>query len=240
MKNKLRALYLLQIFDTELDELRDMRGDLPETVRQLERAAQELQDKIDTYDRALSDGADERTRKEKETVEFLAKIERYKGQQLQVKNNKEYDALTREIEIAESTIIAYEQEIEQFAADVVDIKNRKSQDEEQLQLLQTELSEKRVELEEVLAATEEEERELERKRTEALQYVDVSDLEMYQRIRKAKGKAVTPIRRGSCSGCYNVVPPQLILEIKKNNKFYACEHCGRILISEELAQEASI
>ena len=240
MKNKLRSMYLLQLLDTELDELREMRGDLPDAVQVLETRVHELQTRIEESTAALKIGATERSRKEKETLELIAKIEKYKSQQLQVQSNKEYDALTHEIEMAEATIRQYEDDIERFTSEAETIKARKEEHDEELKGLDAELSEKQDELKAVLAVTAEEEASLVSKREAALSEIHANDLEVYARIRNARGKAIAPIRRGSCSGCYNIVPPQLILEIKKHNRVYHCEHCGRILVSEELAAETKL
>lgn len=233
-------MYLLQLLDSELDELREMRGDLPDTVKELQDKVHDMQTKVENCRAALKAGALERERKERETLEFLEKIEKYKSQQLEVTNNKEYDALTHQIDQAQSTIVVYEGEIELFANEAIEIKAKQEDYVAQLSVLSEELEIKQKELEEILAVTAEEERALVTKREEVLTQILTADFELYTRIRNAKGKAVAPIRRGSCSGCYNVVPPQLILEIKKNDQLYTCEHCGRILVSEELAQETSI
>ena len=241
MKTKLQSMYLLQLLDSELDELRELRGDLPETVNQLEAQAQDLEEKVANCEGALKKGLVERDRKEKDSLVLIAKIEKYKGQQLEVHNNREYDALTREMEPAEKTIAAYELEIEEFVVRSEQLNELREKLAAEFQELGTLLEEKRSELEEILATTNEEEIVLVKKRDTALSAVSKSDLEMYNRIRSAKnGKAVSPIRRGSCSGCYNVVPPQLILEIKKHDQLYICEHCGRILVSEEIATETNI
>lgn len=240
MKNKLRSMYLLQLLDTELDELRELRGDLPDSVQKLEATVNELQTKIDESSAALKTGITERSRMEKDSLELITKIEKYKSQQLQVQNNKEYDALTHEIEMAEATILRHEQEIEMFAGEAETIKERKAEYEEQLAQLGQELEEKTSELQTVMAVTAEEEQRLDGKRTEVLGLIHSADLEQYTRIRNAKVKAVAPIRRNACSGCFNIVPPQLILEIKKNIKMYVCEHCGRILVSEDLAADTRI
>ncbi len=240
MRNKLQSMYLLQLLDTELDELRELRGDLPDAVEHLEAEVHDLQFKIEDSSATLKTGATERSRKEKETLELLDKIDKYKSQQLHVKNNREYDALTHEIELSEETIKRYEKEIEMFADEADLIRTRKTEFEAKLQELSAALVEKTEELKSVLATTAEEEDRLVKQREKALKGIEKRDLEMYARIRKAKVKAVAPIRRGSCSGCYNVVPPQKILEIRKNSELFMCEHCGRILISEELAVETRI
>ncbi|MCB2205897.1 hypothetical protein KQI65_14230 [bacterium] len=240
MKSTLQSLYLLQLLDTELDELRELRGDLPETVNAMEAELKMVEQRIEECDEALKKGAVERSQMEKESLELIAKIDKYKGQQLEVTNNKEYDALTREMETAENTIASHEAEIEQTMQRADELKTSKTEFETRHEELVKELEVKHEELKEILEATNEEEMTLEANREEALKGLLEKDLELYTRIREAKGKAVAPIRRESCSGCYNVVPPQMILEVKKNDRLFICEHCGRILVSEEIAQETSI
>lgn len=240
MKSTLQSLYLLQLLDTELDELRELRGDLPETVNALEDELKTVAGRIEECDEALKKGAVERSQMEKESLELIAKIDKYKGQQLEVTNNKEYDALTREMESAENTITSHEAQIEQFVERSEELKTSKAEFEARHEELVKDLEVKHAELKEILEATNEEEKTYVAKREEVLTDILPRDFELYTRIRDAKGKAVSPIRRESCSGCYNVVPPQLILEVKKNDRLFICEHCGRILVSEEIAQETSI
>lgn len=240
MKSILQSLYLLQMLDTELDELRELRGDLPETVNAMAEDLSQVESRIEECVEALKKGAVERAQMESQSLELIAKIDKYKGQQLEVTNNKEYDALTREMEAAESTIATNEEAVEQFAERAEELKTSQTDFETRRDELQKELEVKREELKEILDATAEEEKGLESKREETLTEIKDRDLVLYNRIREAKGKAVAPIKRGSCSGCYNVVPPQMILEVKKNDRLFICEHCGRILVSEEIAQETSI
>ena len=240
MKSTLQSLYLLQLLDTELDELRELRGDLPETVNAMEDELKMIEGRIEECEEALKKGAVERSQMEKESLELIAKIDKYKGQQLEVTNNKEYYALTREMETAENTIASHEAEIEQFVERAEELKSSQTDFETRRDELTRELEVKHEELKEILEATKEEEKNYEQRREELLKEILERDITLYSRIREAKGKAVSPIRRESCSGCYNVVPPQLILEIKKNDRLFICEHCGRILVSEEIAQETSI
>ncbi|PLX24763.1 MAG: hypothetical protein C0600_12815 [Ignavibacteria bacterium] len=240
MKSILQSLYLLQLLDTELDDLRELRGDLPETVNVMAEDLSQVEGRIEECVEALKKGAVERAQMESQSLELIAKIDKYKGQQLEVTNNKEYDALTREMEAAENTIATNEEAVEQFAERAEELKSSQAEFETRRDELQKELEVKREELKEILAATAEEEKGLEAKRESTLAEIKERDLVLYNRIREAKGKAVAPIKRGSCSGCYNVVPPQMILEVKKNDRLFICEHCGRILVSEEIAQETSI
>lgn len=240
MKSILQSLYLLQLLDSELDELRDLRGDLPDTVNTMEKDFEAIEARIEEIEEALKRGAAERSMKEKESLELIGKIDKYKGQQLEVTNNREYDALTREMETAETTITTNEMLVQEWIEQNEELKASKEQFETRRSELSAELEVKRQELKEILAATREEEVTYERRRDEVVKEVLDRDLELYIRIRDAKGKAVAPIRRESCSGCYNIIPPQLILEIKKNDRLFTCEHCGRILVSEEIAQETNI
>jgi len=240
LKSILQSLYLLQLLDTELDDLRELRGDLPETVNVMAEDLSQVEGRIEECVEALKKGAVERAQMESQSLELIAKIDKYKGQQLEVTNNKEYDALTREMEAAENTIATNEEAVEQFAERAEELKSSQAEFETRRDELQKELEVKREELKEILAATAEEEKGLEAKRESTLAEIKERDLVLYNRIREAKGKAVAPIKRGSCSGCYNVVPPQMILEVKKNDRLFICEHCGRILVSEEIAQETSI
>jgi len=240
LKQKLRSLYLLQLLDTELDELRELRGDLPEAVNKLESQVAELESQIQEYDAFLKNGAVDRQRKEKESLELIDKIERYKQQQLSVKNNKEYDALTHQIETAEATIAQFEEEIELYTDEASEVKDKLVELEKECVELKERLAEKRVELDDIMSTTKAEEEEFDKKRATALKDVTEGDFQMYQKIRDAKKTAIVTIKRESCSGCYNVVPPQLILEIKKNDRLHICEHCGRILVSEEIAKETKI
>jgi len=240
LKQKLRSLYLLQLLDTELDELRELRGDLPEAVNKLESQVAELESQIQEYDAFLKNGAVDRQRKEKESLELIDKIERYKQQQLSVKNNKEYDALTHQIETAEATIAQFEEEIELYTDEASEVKDKLVELEKECVELKERLAEKRVELDDIMSTTKAEEEEFDKKRATALKDVTEGDFQMYQKIRDAKKTAIVTINRESCSGCYNVVPPQLILEIKKNDRLHICEHCGRILVSEEIAKETKI
>jgi predicted nucleic acid-binding Zn-ribbon protein len=240
LKSILQSLYLLQLLDTELDELRELRGDLPETVNAMAEDLTMVEGRIEECEEALKKGAVERAQMESQSLELIARIDKYKGQQLEVTNNKEYDALTREMETADNTITSNEQAVEQIVDRAEVLKTSKTEFETRRDELVKELAIKREELKEILETTAEEETTFEAQREKTLGEIKERDLVLYRRIRVAKGKAVAPIRRDSCSGCYNIVPPQLILEVKKNDRLFICEHCGRILVSEEIALETNI
>lgn len=240
MEEKLRQLYTLQLIDTQLDEIEKMKGDLPGAVRALEEKVSGLKAKLDSLEATMREAFAQRELADNEILALKEKTEKYKDQQLHVRNNKEYDALTREMDhaveaIANLTKTMSEQENRGTVART-DIEATKKELEE----TSAQLDEKRQELAEVSKTTEDEELKYKHEREKALARVSKQDLAMYERIRKAKsGRAVVPLKKNSCGGCYTAVPPQKILELKQNNKWYTCERCGRIIISEEMAESAA-
>lgn len=240
MENKLRQLYALQLIDNQLDQIEEMKGDLPGAVRALEEKVSSLKEKLATLDAIMREAFAQSELADNEILSLKEKTEKYKEQQLHVRNNKEYDALTREMDhaveaIAKLTKTMNEQENKGTVART-DIETTKKELEEATRLLE----EKKLELAEVSKSTEEEELKYKHEREKALARVSKQDLAMYERIRKAKsGRAVVPLKKNSCGGCYTAVPPQKVLELKQNNKWYTCERCGRIIISEEMAESAA-
>ncbi len=240
MEEKLRQLYTLQLIDTQLDEIEKMKGDLPGAVRALEEKVSDLKAKLDSLEATMREAFAQRELADNEILALKEKTEKYKDQQLHVRNNKEYDALTREMDhaveaIANLTKTMSEQENRGTVART-DIEATKKE----LEDTSAQLDEKRQELAEVSKTTEDEELKYKHEREKALARISKQDLAMYERIRKAKsGRAVVPLKKNSCGGCYTAVPPQKILELKQNNKLYTCERCGRIIISEEMAESAA-
>jgi hypothetical protein len=240
LEEKLRQLYTLQLIDTQLDEIEKMKGDLPGAVRALEEKVSDLKAKLDSLEATMREAFAQRELADNEILALKEKTEKYKDQQLHVRNNKEYDALTREMDhaveaIANLTKTMSEQENRGTVART-DIEATKKE----LEDTSAQLDEKRQELAEVSKTTEDEELKYKHEREKALARISKQDLAMYERIRKAKsGRAVVPLKKNSCGGCYTAVPPQKILELKQNNKLYTCERCGRIIISEEMAESAA-
>jgi hypothetical protein len=199
-----------------------------------------LKAKLDSLEATMREAFAQRELADNEILALKEKTEKYKDQQLHVRNNKEYDALTREMDhaveaIANLTKTMSEQENRGTVART-DIEATKKE----LEDTSAQLDEKRQELAEVSKTTEDEELKYKHEREKALARISKQDLAMYERIRKAKsGRAVVPLKKNSCGGCYTAVPPQKILELKQNNKLYTCERCGRIIISEEMAESAA-
>lgn len=235
MENRLRLLYGLQQVDLGLDDLREMKGDLPGKVADLV-----AKKKAGEYAQAqLSETIKQSTiRRDAVDVEILAlkeNIEKYKSQQFQVKTNKQYDALTREIDTAQEKITKLQKEMESLEGKVQIAKQDLEKTGPEMDALAKELEERSAELELVDKEHEEEELKLNHEREKYVVRIDKSDIRTYERIRAAKdGRAVVPVRRNACGGCFKRVPPQTVLELRKNSRILQCEHCGRILVSDEI------
>jgi uncharacterized protein len=234
--DRLKILYQLQQVDDQLDELEELRGDLPNAVRDLEEKMSSIKNEISEKEANQKESSKKREQNEEEIEKHKENQKKFKAQLYQVRNNKEYDALTKEIDHTEEQISKLETENDSLAdqskALTIEIEEHKPALDE----LSKELKIKEADLKEIIKANEKEETKLrsERKKIEA--GVKKGDVSAYMRIRKAKkGKAVATIKRSACSGCHNIVPAQRQLEIRKNSRLFFCEYCGRILVSAEIA-----
>ncbi len=237
MEELLRQLYALQQIDSNLDELEELKGDLPGEVQELEGKAGQMKHHIAEMEDVVRNSFAQRDSADSEVISFKDKVEKYKAQQFQVRNNKEYDALTKEMDGAVAMIAKLEKDMEGLEGKAVAAKADLETTQAQLAEVEKALAEKRESLVEVSKTTEEEERQHRHEREKVVAKIKKRDLASYERIRKAKkGKAVVRVVRGACGGCFNAVPPQKILELRRNQKMYMCEHCGRILVSEEVAE----
>jgi predicted nucleic acid-binding Zn-ribbon protein len=240
LENKLRQLYTLQLIDSNLDEIEEMKGDLPGEVRELEEKVEGLNVTLASLEQTMRGAFSQRDNADSEIISLKEKIEKYKSQQYQVRNNKEYDALTKEMDQAAETIARLEKEMSALENKATVARTEIEATKKELEESQALLEEKKTELAEVSKSTEEEELKFQHEREKVLVRISKTDLAMYERIRTAKnGRAVVPIKRGACGGCYTAVPPQKVLELKRNNQLYTCERCGRIIVSEEIAESST-
>lgn len=240
MENKLRQLYALQLIDSSLDELLEMKGDLPGHVNELESRKAQFLAAVAEFEQTMRTAFAQRDTTDGEIVSLREKLEKYKAQQFEVRNNKEYDALTKEMDHATETISRLEKEMEVLEGKATLARTDSEGIKVQLIELEKELVEKKNALTEVSKSTEEEELKYAHQREKLLVRINKSDLIAYERIRKAKkGKAVVPVKRGACGGCFARVPPQKLLELRQNKRIYTCEHCGRILVSDQIVAESS-
>ncbi|MCX7874976.1 MAG: C4-type zinc ribbon domain-containing protein [Melioribacteraceae bacterium] len=235
---RLSTLYELQLIDNQLDELEELRGDLPSAVNDLKSQIQTLEDQIEGKEYEKKNSVEKRKQNDDEVDRLKANLKKFKAQLYQVRNNKEYDALTKEIDHAEESIKKLEAETKALEDLIDKLKAEIKELEPQVEKLKDELKEKEAELKQIIKANEKEEIRLRDKREKVAAKVKKPDLNTYMRIRKALGgKAVATVNRSACSGCHNIIPPQRQLEIKSNKRIFSCESCGRILVSAEIAEE---
>ena len=235
---QLDALQKLQEIDSALDNIRKVRGDLPEEV-------QDLEDEIAGYETRIQKFRDEITAfkseisQHKQAIKDAEKlIKRYEEQQMNVRNNREYDAISKEVELQSLEIQIIEKKTKEFYFKI----ERKEEEIEQLKLVlgerQKDLDSKKGELAQIVAESEAEERELVNGRAEAESDIEKRLLYSYNRIRSnaRNGLAVVAVKRGACGGCFNTVPPQRQADIRDRKKIIVCEHCGRILADVEAVE----
>ncbi|MFH0989080.1 MAG: C4-type zinc ribbon domain-containing protein [bacterium] len=240
MENKLRLLFSLQQIDSSLDELVELKGDLPQIVADLEEKLSAKKSGKKALEAAIKQALMRRDDIDVEVISLKAKIEKYKEQQFQIKTNKQYDALTREIDGAQHTINQLEKEMEIVEGNITNGKKDLNDLLPILDQMSEELVEQKTELEAVNKEHEEEELKLQHQREKIAVRISDHDKRMYERIRKGVGnQAVVPVRRNACGGCFTRVTPQAMVELRKNQKVMTCEHCGRILVSDEIVDTHS-
>jgi len=234
-------LFSLQRVDAGLDELEELKGDLPSIVDNLTRLVREKESAKSTLESTIKQDILRRDEFDLEIISTKELIEKYKTQQFQVKTNKQYDALTREIEQAQDKVNRLEKEMEVLEGKIVVAKRDTEALSPELDEMQRELADRQKDLERVHREHEEEELKLKHEREKLAARISKSDLNLYNRIRRAKnGSAVVPVRRNACGGCYKRVPPQTALELRKNARVLTCEHCGRILVSDEIVEKSKV
>ncbi|KAF0148740.1 MAG: zinc ribbon domain protein [Ignavibacteria bacterium] len=238
MVERLSTLFELQLIDNHLDELEELRGDLPAAVNELKYQIKSLEQQVEAKEEEKNNSLEKRKQNDEDVERLSNNLKRFKAQLYQVRNNKEYDALTKEIDHAEEQIGKFEAETKALEELSQKLKIEIKDVEPQLEKFNEELKEKEAELKQIIKANEREEARLKDKREKVASKVKKPDYNTYMRIRKALGgKAVAFISRAACSGCHNVVPPQRQIEIKSNKRIFSCESCGRILIGQEVAEE---
>lgn len=235
---KLKQLYELQLIDSEIDEISILKGELPmevsdleDEIAGLETRKGRLQNNIDTME---GDLAKHKTNiKEAESL-----IAKYEKQMDNVKNNREYDALSKELEMQRLEIQLSEKRSREGNAQLTAKRETLKNTEIRLNAKQGALAEKKVELEKIIAKTEKEEEKLKKQSAKAQKGIEDRLMKSYNKLRSAyrNGVAVATVQRNSCGGCFNKVPPQVQLEIAARKKIIACEHCGRILVDDNILE----
>lgn len=239
VEEKLRALYDLQLVDSRIDEIRNVRGELPLEVEDLEDEVAGLNTRIQKLEGDL-DFIDTDIKNKKVLIEdSKAAIKKYTEQQKNVRNNREFNALSKEIEFQELEIELAEKNIKEYRAQIEQKKQVIDQTKERLTDREKHLAHKKGELDAILAETKKEEELLVKKSNELENLIEKRLISAYQRIRKnvKNGLAIVPVERGASGGSYFTIPPQVIVEISGRRKIITDEHSGRILVDEELAKE---
>jgi predicted nucleic acid-binding Zn-ribbon protein len=233
--SRIKTLYELQIVDEQLDELEELRGDLPVAVESLRSRMNQIKTETEEKEEQRINSLEKRKENEEEVEKLKVNQKKFKAQLYNVRNNKEYDALTKEIDHSEEQIKKLETENDTLA----DVSKKLADEIEEITPQITELSNdlkvKETDLKEIIKTNAKEEAKLRERRKVIEDQTKKADYSAYMKIRKAKGKAVVTIKRSACSGCHNIVPSQRQLEIRRNNKLFFCEYCGRILVSPEIA-----
>ncbi len=237
VEQKLQALFELQTVHTQVDKIRQIRGELPVEVSDLEDEVAGLETRIQKIKNELDDLEDAIVTRKNNMKEAAAAIKKYETQLNEVKNNREYEAITKEIEIQGLDIQVSEKKIKEFGYDITTKTEVYEKAIADLEDRKKDLDLKKSELDVITAETQKEEEALVAKAIKAETKIDERLLIAYHRLRgNAKnGLAVVTIQRDSCSGCFNQIPPQRQLDIRQHKKVIVCEHCGRILVDESLA-----
>jgi uncharacterized protein len=232
---KLNSLVKLQNIDSKLTELKKVRGDLPEEVQDLEDEVIGYQTRLEKYRNEIKDAELEITQLHNRKKEAEKLIMKYKDQQMNVRNNREYDALSKEVETEELDMTLSDKKIrgaqERIVRSEVEIKAT----EDTLEDRNTDLRNKKQELNLLLQESEEEELKLLRDREKQSKNIEDRLLRSYNKIRlnAINGLAVVFVKRDACGGCFNIVPPQRQADVREKKKIIVCEHCGRILAGVE-------
>lgn len=242
IQEKLTAVLTLQKIDSKIDEIKILKGELPMEVKDLEDEIEGLQTRIANIDAeidSINKFVQQKKDGKKEAEELIKK---YEGQQDNVKNNREFEAITKELEMQELEVKLCEKHIKDAVIELKDRNEAREATEEKVKVVEDELTTKRAELEKIIAETLIEEEELANRSEKAKEKVDPRILTAYERIRSNyhNGLGVVQIVRESCGGCFNVIPPQRQSEIRQHKKIIACEHCGRILVDSELFDSIDI
>ncbi len=237
IEKKLIALYTLQQNDSKIDRIKIVRGELPLEVEDLEDDVAGLETRIDNYIQEIELLEKQVSDKQQSIKESQTLIKRYEEQQNNVRNNREYDALTKEVEFQSLEIQLSEKRIREFSAQLTMRKEEVESAQNELNDRRNDLEAKRSELTDIVAETELEEKELINKSDQQQKLIEERLLVAYKRIRKnaRNGLAVVPVERDACGGCFSYIPPQRQLDIKLHKKIIVCEFCGRILVDKELA-----
>lgn len=239
VEEKLKALYKLQTIDVQLDEFERLKGELPIEVKDLEDEIEGLKKRISKYEEEIEE-KNKQIEQQKIGMKEAEMIRtKYEEQQMNVKNNREYEALAKEIEMQKLDYQLCQKKIKEAEQVIEEKKGLIEDTNKTIESRDNELKEKQVELKKIISETEKEEKALRKKSEEAKSQLEERLQKAYIRIRKnyRNGLAVVKVERNACGGCFNEIPPQVQVEISQRKKTLVCENCGRILVDPEIDQE---
>jgi len=237
---ELTQLIKLQRVDQELMRIEELKGDLPERVREIKESLKERKALVEEYTDRIEEIQKEERKHEALVDDHTEKIKEKQDQLYLVTTNKEYDALTSEIEQFKKKVDESEMWMVEFSDEIDQLKEKLSMEEHRIEEMEEELEEREAELKKTIEKTEEEQAKLESQRKKIVEKIPRPKLSKYNRIRNARnGLAVVPVIRGACGGCQQRIPPQSLVEIRSGNRMLPCEICGRFLYwpEEESAEE---
>ena len=237
VEEKLSTLYQLQTMMTEIDKIKTLRGELPLEVQDLEDEIAGLETRLQNYQSEIKDFENAVVEQKHKITESTGLIEKYKTQLDNVRNNREFDNLSKEIEFQGLEIECSEKKIREYNDAVNRKKTEITELTEKLEGRKADLVLKKNELEQIISETKQDEEKLRDKAKKLEANIEPRLLTAFKRIRKGarNGLAVVYVQRGACGGCFNKIPPQKQLDIKLRKKIIVCEYCGRIMIDPDLA-----
>lgn len=236
IEDKLRALHELQSVVSEIDKIKTLRGELPLEVQDLEDDITGLKTRLVNLDDEIKNLDTAINNKKIAIKDSQALIAKYTEQQNNVRNNREFDSLSKEIEFQNLEIELSEKRIKEFTAEMAEKKTTIDSSKKQLKDREEDLDRKKKELEEITGETKIEEEKMKAKSEKIESFIESRLLTAFKRIRKnaRNGLAVVTIQRDSCGGCFAKIPPQRQLDIASRKKIIVCEYCGRILVDENI------
>jgi predicted nucleic acid-binding Zn-ribbon protein len=237
VEEKLKALYVLQEIDSDIDKIRTIRGELPMEVTDLEDEIAGLTTRLQNINDEITHLNDQVAKKKQAVKDAKEQIKKYESQQSKVKNNREFDSLNKEIEFQNLEIQLSEKRAKEFSFEVTNKQQVHQDTQTILEDRQAVLKLKKSELESIIEETRKEEEQLHKISEKARTIVDDRLLSAYSRVRTnaRNGLGVVAIQRDACGGCFNKIPPQRQLDIRQHKKVIVCEHCGRILVDPKIA-----
>ncbi|MDQ3022541.1 MAG: C4-type zinc ribbon domain-containing protein [Bacteroidota bacterium] len=235
MNNALLTFLELKKIDEELTEIEEEKGDLPDSIKLIKSNIEFLETQLENTKQSLTKFVEEKSKLENENKSYEEKISKYDEQKYDVRSNKEYDEIVKTIESLFDEVGKNESRLKDLSELIDKLQEELTSLGIKIQELNTDLNEKQTHLDELNEQYKQDEHILNGKRGNLMSKLDSQAASLYERINNSyKGEATAIVRKGNCSGCYNSIPPQRVIEIKTAEKIFTCQSCGRILISEEL------